>query len=330
LLSLSVLAMVEVRAAGRCPPAGAVEQRLAPILPTPAPASFRNDVALVDESGDGSLTLSLSRPDGTLVGRRQLPRAATCADQADTVAVTLAVWEAEIHPEIALRLDRLPGPGGAPSVTADAADATPDRAVASAAPPPPPPAAVATVAPAPPSPEEPPTRFGLGVALGAVAAPSTPGDRALTARIDLSLGDESPWQARLSAVGIGERTMTVAPGQVGWRRFYLALAAEREVARSRGGGWAVVLGAGPTAGFVALAGAGFPLNRSVNSFDAGLEAVARFERWFGHFGLWLAATSGVWFRSQEVAILGGTEVTGATLPRVEAMAVLGGSFYSRR
>jgi hypothetical protein len=324
---LSTLA-IEVRTEGRCPPAEEVEQRLAPILPLAPSAPSRNDVALVDERADGSLTLSLSRADGTLLGQRRLPRAATCADQADTVAVTLAVWEAEIHPEIALRLDRLPAPGVPPRGADAGAGPPPGRPPATAPPVSPPAAAVAARVAAAPAPRG-GARLGLGVALGAAAAPSSPGTIAPSARVDLTLAGDSRWRARLSAVGVGERTMAVAPGEVGWRRLYLVLAAEREVARSRGDRWAMVLGGGPAVGVVGLAGSGYPIDRSASSLDAGVEAAARLERWFGRLGLWLAATTTVWLRSQEVEVLGAPEVAPA-LPRVDAMAVLGGSFFSRR
>ena len=182
--------MIEVRNEGRCPQAVAVEQRLEPLLPAAlvSAAAPLNDVAVVDERGDGSLTLSLSRPDGTLLGRRRLPRAATCADQADTVAVTLAVWEAEIHPELALRLDRLPATGrSAPP----APRALPAPSLASVeaprAAPAPPAAAIAAPAPITATPAAIPWHFGLGVALGAGAAPTSPGPFAPTARVDLDL-----------------------------------------------------------------------------------------------------------------------------------------------
>jgi hypothetical protein len=49
-----------------------------------------------EENGDGSLTLSLARFDPGTITRKRLLRARTCSEQAETVAVALAVWEAQI------------------------------------------------------------------------------------------------------------------------------------------------------------------------------------------------------------------------------------------
>ena len=120
--------------------------------------------------------------------------------------------------------------------------------------------------------------------------------------------------------------MAVAPGQVGWRRLYFTLALERELVRFPGGRWAIVVGGGPTLGVVSVSGSGFPVDRSTTSADAGVELGARLERAFagGRLRGWLAATTVVWLRRQEVAIIGADpSVPEQTLPRVEPVAVLG-------
>ena len=117
----SLLAM-QVQGAGSCPSPGEVEEKLAPLLPVGF-ASGSSDLAAIAEQADGTLSVSLARPDGKTVARRRLPRAATCSEQAQTVAVALAVWEAQIHPEISLRLDRLAASAAPPStVSPPAAD----------------------------------------------------------------------------------------------------------------------------------------------------------------------------------------------------------------
>src|SRR5204862_3448142 len=111
----------QIESASGCPTAADIDGRLVPLLP-PGFAMQSSDRAIITDDADG-LSVALARSDGRSVARRRLPRAGTCADQAETVAVTLAVWEAQIHPEIALRLDRLAGgPPAAVAAPAPAAD----------------------------------------------------------------------------------------------------------------------------------------------------------------------------------------------------------------
>lgn len=100
---------MQIEGAGSCPAAAEVEGKLGPLLP-PDFAVGSSDLVILAEGIDGAVSVSLLRPDGRTVDRRRLPPSATCAEQAETVAVTLAVWEAQIHPEISLRLDRLAAP----------------------------------------------------------------------------------------------------------------------------------------------------------------------------------------------------------------------------
>ena len=77
---------MQIQGAGSCPSPGEVEEKLGPLLPVGfAPGS--TDLAAVVQEADGSLSISLARPDGKTVARRRLPRAATCSEQAETVAV---------------------------------------------------------------------------------------------------------------------------------------------------------------------------------------------------------------------------------------------------
>ena len=91
-----------------------VERHLGPLLGDAAAAArtWRRSRT----APDGSLSLSLADTSGPPSAGGALPPARTCGDQAKTVAVTLAIWEAQLHPEISLRLDRLspePPPPGA-------------------------------------------------------------------------------------------------------------------------------------------------------------------------------------------------------------------------
>src|SRR5882724_2693626 len=194
-----LLVAMEVRGAGRCPAAGEVERRLTPLLPPGfASGPALPDVAALEENADGSVTLSLARFDHGTITRRSLPRAPTCADQAETVAVALAVWEAQIHPEIALRLDHLSAPPAPAPPALPAPAAAPEAALHRE--PQPAPGGAAWL--------------GLGAGL---MGGWQPGSLAPGARIDGTLGSiSSAWRARLSAVTLGQHAVNLAPGQASW------------------------------------------------------------------------------------------------------------------
>src|SRR5262245_28460586 len=86
-LIVSWLLALQIEGAGSCPAAAEVEGRLIPLL-SPGFASVSTDHAIIAADGDG-LSVSLARPDGIIVARRRLPRAGTCSEQEETVAVTL-------------------------------------------------------------------------------------------------------------------------------------------------------------------------------------------------------------------------------------------------
>ena len=316
---LAAIATIDVRTQGRCPSAADVVQRLEPILPQAAAGSpLATDVAAVEERADGTLSVSLSLSNGGLVGRRELPRAPSCADQADAVAVTLAVWEAALHPDITLALDRLP----------------PDASRASASQPPPsqprapPPATAVETRAASAPPARAPLRLRVGVAFGVAGARAGANTWMSEAQVDgaWSLADDT-WRLRLSARGTGEQTMDVPPGDVYWQRLSLAAAVDRVSRLGGGADWKLVLGAGPVAGAVRLRGAGFAVDRRATLPDVGAAAAVRLERRVGRWSGWLALTATWWLRSQRLQVVGlepGSPA--AELPQGEAAVALGASF----
>jgi hypothetical protein len=291
-----LLMAIEIRAAGDCPGAADVERRLAPLLGEGTTAGA-TDVATIKRAADGTLALSLADAAGRALGERRFPRAGTCSDQADTVAVTLAIWEAQLHPEISLRLDRL-SPEAAPA----------------------PPRAVPTVARA----AAPPPPARTLVSLGAAAAGAwQPGSWAPAARVELAFGREAGrWRARIAALGFGRHTMAVAPGQAHWWRASLSLGADYDLAR--GERWAVVLGAGALTGMAWIAGDGFTVDRTSRSVDAGGEVRARAEWRRGRVRPWLGISLAGWLRGQALELEGAA--TSSALPRVEPAAALGVDF----
>jgi hypothetical protein len=298
-LAAALLFAIEVRAAGDCPAAADVERQLLPLLGDGEGAHVA-DVATIERRGDGSVTVSLADPGGQPIGDRKFPRARTCGEQAKTVAVTLAIWEAQLHPEIALRLDRL------------SPEAPPPEA-------PPPVPAVAIARPAPPL-EAPQSEVSLGMALlGDVQS----GGWAPGARVELGLGPAGArWRARLAGVGLGRHTIDVAPGQATWWRTFAQLGVDVDVARGRR--WAAVVGAGGVAGLVSITGEGFAENKTARSVDVGAEGRLRLECRPGRVRPWLGGAVIGWLRRQDLDLEGGS--SDASLPRVTPVAALGADF----
>jgi hypothetical protein len=313
---LASIAAIDVRSPGQCPSAADVAQRLHPILPQVPPGSpLATDVAAVEERPDGTLSLSLSRSTGGLVGRRELPRASSCADQADAVAVTLAVWEAALHPDITLALDRLPP------------DASRTSTPRLGPPQPSPPAAVVDTRAAAASLAREPGRFRVGAGFG--VGQSLGGGNTFVPEAHVegawSLANDA-WRLRLSAGGAGEHVMRVETGEAHWRRLSLAAAVQR-VSPIAGASWKIVIGAGPVAGVVRLRGSGFAVDHSEVLADVGGAAAARLERRSGRWSAWLAVTVTYWLRSQQLEVIGASPGSSAVeLPRGEAGAALGVSF----
>ena len=99
---LALIAAMEIQIPGTCPRLADVQRHLEPLL-APGFAARTQDSAVVAEGPDGGVTVLLARADGGQAVTRQLPRAGSCDAQAETIAVLLASWEGEIHPELALR-----------------------------------------------------------------------------------------------------------------------------------------------------------------------------------------------------------------------------------
>jgi hypothetical protein len=289
---------LQIQGTGDCPTAGEVEAQLGPLL-SPGFASLSADQAIMVDNPDGTLSLSLVRPDGRTVGGRQLPRAASCSEQAATAAVALAVWEAQIHPEISLRLDSLRATPAA------------DRTATA-----PPPVVRRTVAPAAP----PAKTFAFGAGL---LGSWQPGSVAPGGRIDAMLGTVGRgWRWRLSVAGIGEHRLSLPPGQADWWRLYGALGAD--YARPLGRRWSLALGAAGVLGMADASGTGYSSDRTVRSLDLGAEVLLRVELRLGAVRPWIGVALLSWLRRQTLEVTGaGTSVA---LPRTEPLIALGADF----
>jgi hypothetical protein len=285
---LAVLAL-EIHATGDCPAAADVQRQLGPLL---GEGAARRDVATIEAGADGSVSLTLADENGQPIGARALPRARSCDDQAKAIAVTLAVLEAELHPQVSLGLDRL-----APE---------------------PLPATVAAATPPAPAPAH-ELALGAGTYIDRQAGTWAPG-----ARLELALGTVGRrWRARVAAAAVGRHELDVAPGQASWWRGFVQLGADVDVARGRR--LAFSLGAGALGGVVSIAGAGFAVDRSTRSFDLGAEARARFSVRADRTRLWLGAAFEGWGRRQSLDLNGAS--TSAALPRVAPVAGAGAEIF---
>jgi hypothetical protein len=293
---------MHIQGAGDCPAAADVEAKLGPLLPSGF-VSESTDLVVIAEEGDGTLLVSLSRADGRPIAGRRLPRAASCAEQAETAAVALAVWEAQIHPEISLRLDHLaapPAPISPPGRNDDLAVQSPIDA-----------------RPAP----------GRTWALGAAALGSwQPGSVAPGGRLDAESGlVDRPWRWRLSVVGVAEHRLSLPPGQADWWRLYLTLGAD--YARPLSRRWSVALGAAGVVGIATAEGAGYSTDRTARSVDVGVEAILRVELQLGVIRPWIGLALVTWLRQQDLAVTGAAG--SLALPRAEPSLVVGADFYGQ-
>lgn len=285
-LLVSLTLVLEIRAAGECPGRAAIQRRLTPLL-APGAAALITDVATVEHGADGTLLLSLEDAGGRPIGSRRFPRSEACNDQADTVAVTLAIWEAQLHPEISLRLDRL-GPPPAPIAEARL--------------------------PAPRA------ELSLGLSF---AGDWLIGAWAPAGRLELGFRHRGGrWRGRLGGLGIGRHTRLVGPGEARWWRVSLSVGVEYDVfSRVR---WGLTLGVGALGGMATISGAGYTIDRTSRSVDVGGEARARIEWRPGVVRPWIGAGLVGWARPQRLELVGSSE--SSLLPRVEPAVAVGVDF----
>lgn len=295
-LLASLWLATRIQATGQCPGASDVERRLLPLLPGDV-ASAADRATITEDVPGGAVVLALARPDGSLIAERRLPRAGTCAEQAETVAVAIAVWEAEIHPEIALRLDRLGSePPGAVPPKADVARRAPPVA----------------------------TPRAWTVAVGAAALGSwQEGAAAPGGRVEVALGGpDGPWRLRLAGTVIGYHTASFPPGEARWWRAHGGLGADH--LWTLGPRWTLALGAGGLLGVATVEGSGYSNNRTTRNIDVGGEGMLRVQRRLRAITPWAGFAVAVWLRAQTLDVTG--LQTYLLLPRIEPLLALGADF----
>jgi len=275
-----------------CPASAQVESTLASMLADPAGAApASRDVARLERAG-GALHVELADPQGGVIAERTVAGGGSCAELARIVAIVIASWESDVHPEF----------------VREPADIIQVRR------PPPPPERPAATAPPPPA-----ASYDLagGVSFG----------QADTLAAGASLG--AAWFPRgvglgLWAQGAGDlpRTVAVGPHEARWRRWTASLEAARRFTR---GALAIDPHAGLTLGWVTTEGLDYGQNRSDSAFSPGATAGIRLGQWFARrAALWMDLRGFYFLRQESVYGTGtGAAVSEAALPRWGAVASVG-------
>ncbi len=288
-----VLGPVAVEGNAACPTATDIAARVAALLPA-AHTTDAPDVVRLDDDAAGALRVTLNRPDGTPLGERALARTFSCDDLAAAVAVVVAAWESDVHPEFQ------PAPMPAPSIAVMLTS---------------PPVARART----------PTKFDVGAAVSGSLAPTSGG--AGPALGVLLAGSWTPARSRvgvrLTLATTTLRDLSLAGGHVSWRRFEAGLGPQLRLT-SAAKRWALDLHADARLAWLTAAGDGFTNDSSAGSPDPGLGAGVRVLRLRGDVVPWLELAAGGWPRRQQAyATPSGASVT---LPRLDATLALGLSF----
>ena len=270
-----------------CPSGDEVERALEPMLP-PLARAGRPDWAHIVRQGS-LLQIELINPDGAVIVQRSIDNAGSCAGLAEIVAVVIASWESDVHPEFSRPQAEIAAAPAAPASTPLPTEAT--RAA--------------------PASYDVAGGGGLSVADSAVLAGVITG----------------VWVPRGTGLGghllvLGERDhgTTLGTGRAEWHRWSASAGLDwrgtrGKVALDLHGGLALALLVGN--------GSGFSPSHSARSWTPGLGAGARASLWASrHVAVWLSVTGFYWQRSQ-VLTTGSTPVVEREVPHFQWLASFG-------
>jgi len=304
---------VRIEGSAACPTAARVASHLAPLLPGASVASAPGEsvesddkatdrARLADDGGD--VLVVLTRPGEGTVGTRRFPRAYDCESLASAIAVSVAVWASDVHPDYA-----------ASRLTAAPDTTNPLRLTA--------------ITPAPAAPAlagREAWRWGAGLALGlggSIDVPAAAGDL-LVNGWSRPPGASTALRAELEAQS--ERALAVQDGHGAWRRFVLGAGVERTLARgtdTSGAGWLRGF-ATARAALLQLRGDGFAINHQDRVADLGAGIGLRAVRAQSDAGWasWVEVATALWPIGQELLVSAGGS-TSRRLPVLEAFARVG-------
>jgi hypothetical protein len=257
---------VRIESSATCPDKAQISAELGRML------SSRDDAVPPSESAnvavhDQTLLVTLKGADGLVLGERRLLAEGDCDAQARAVAVIIATFLTDIHPEYLSLLpdsERQPDVAPAPSASAEGAEPPPLKAPPPPPPPPSPPSPPRTLPLAPPSPVSPePSEWLVALAAGAEFS----SEFVPAAALSLSFLP--------AAEGFGARAFVLVSGaaerQLGEElassfRFPLGVGALFRF--GRGSAWCD-LSAGASVGWLHVAGRTFDDNESANDIVFG-------------------------------------------------------------
>ncbi len=312
-----------------CPSTADVDARLRTLFPTAAGGGDR-DVATLEE-GRTHLRVIVRRPDGTTLGQRELQRDHSCAELADAVALVVATWESDVHPEFALAL---PPPVDRPAASSVSSDGAPDRSPDS------PPVLQQRTRPADgptgadlesvatPAPSR--TGFDIGAALVAAAAPHTL-DGSFESDLVAAVSVVAGWVPHGSgpgarvALGIAaDRVIPLASGDAHWRRVTAAVGPQFRFSKLTKTS-VLDLHVELIAAGLDVHGQRFSVNGNDWSFDVGAGAGARLWLGTGTWRPWLDLSVAFW--PTEHVVYAAPSQEAVSLPKIETLLALGLAFW---
>jgi hypothetical protein len=308
-----------------CPAPHMVDARVREILGATPEAALPERASVLPEGE--SLRVTLRAADGRVLGDRLLPVEGDCEAQAAAVAVLLATWLSDVHPEFVGNLPEAPAaePASPAESAAPAAAAPPPAKVEApaAATAPARSSAVAHAETAPTAKSEP--RWELGVAAGGSLAFKPTASTLLVPVGSLSLRyfPQGPgWGAALSANVSVPRREHLSQGAIRYFRFPLVLG---PAFRTCAGATWLDASLGGVVAWLHVAGTNFQGGSTHDVLVFGGAVSGRLALPQGRLAPFLELT-GVAHQPGQAYVKRGSTKTFVDLPMFELFAVVGGSF----
>ena len=240
------------------------------------------------------LRLRLFRSDGTLLSEKQLAAEPSCAAMAETAAVVLAAWAAQLQGDMPYAFEM------------------PARVEQRAVPEPP---VVAAPLPAP----APAARSWHGTVAAGLLASFQLATFAPAATIDVRARRvDSPWGGKLALFGTGAHTQSLNPGSASWHRIG---AAAGILHHQSWGSLSLDEAIDLVPALLLVRGNDYSQTHSTQTWDLGLAAGVRLGLALGRLEPWIELGGTDWLLAQFIEVTGIPQQK--TLPRFEAQAGAG-------
>jgi hypothetical protein len=303
--------VLDIRSETQCPAAEQVEERVRHILDL---KDERIEERAIITRQERSLRVVFRAADGRDLAERVLSTDASCEDLAQAVAIVLATWISDVHPEY---LGALPQPEGGSAANPPAPPSTAGDTRGDV-----PTAPTATtrfsndIAPPDARPSESvPRRFELGLGVGAALPQASAAASILAAWVPTGSGLGLAAAATIAT----PREEPLADGRLQWRRWPVAGGL---VLRAPVGRVVLDLVAGGALAWSHLTGRGFPSTSSADDFTLGAFASLRIAGASGRLVPFVAATGYGWL-AHSVAFVRPEAGGDVELPRYDVLLLAG-------